>query len=428
MNYKTKKRIICLAAVLSYALGMLFSPAIADESASFDALLSQRENYSKPQQQPYVSSDLLHTHKKAEISDFTDVNPDDWFYSYLDYLVSNELIKGKTPSAFEPQSTFSYAECSTVITRYLGLENVAKQRKAELYAMGAECAEIWYSGYFQVMYELGILSDYDLFEADGSYITYIDTELSESPVSRYRFAESISASFELDGALRARNVPSEIGGRGHEFILGTFYNEDILYEYEYCISDFEDIPKSSRTAILKAYYNGIFNGDVSGCFYPNADLTRAEMAKVLATVTDLSMRTRLIDEGYAPDVSSDMLFNHSLYEGMLTFEAATEILENEAEYLDCDGGEIEYSRSFDIPLGYAIDVYIYEDNGGGLYEMTYECSLRDGNPLGFEYQSDNARILMVLRNTVQGLRTEGVLDIKIQDGEISEVSSTERPM
>ena len=122
MNYTTKKRILCLIMVFAYCFGAVILPTNADsykndfsdESASFTDLLSQRDSQSTTGLQIQTVSALPGA---SHISEFTDVTQFDWYYSHLDLLVNNGIIKGKTPTTFEPDSTFSYAECSTVITR-----------------------------------------------------------------------------------------------------------------------------------------------------------------------------------------------------------------------------------------------------------------------------------------------------------------------
>ena len=61
----------------------------------------------------------------SSVTDFLDVKKSDWFYSYLERLVNDGVINGKSKTEFNPTGDFSFAECSTVITRYLGLEKYA---------------------------------------------------------------------------------------------------------------------------------------------------------------------------------------------------------------------------------------------------------------------------------------------------------------
>ena len=65
-----------------------------------------------------------------------------------------------------------------------------------------------------------------------------------------------------------------------------------MEKYAAEIADYWYIPEEARWDVLKAYYNGIFNGDEMGNFNPGSALTRAEMSKVVAVISDPSMRKR----------------------------------------------------------------------------------------------------------------------------------------
>lgn len=418
MFLKKGKRIITVFLVLCYCLGQMIFPISAEDSqntGNLDELLTQRadNNTSVPAAEERV----------VTTQDFTDINSNDWFYPYLEYLVSRKMINGKTPETFEPQSEFSFGECSAVVVRYLGLEDEAKKRQKRISAESPELSTAWYAGYFEVLNELGIFCDYGLFTTDNGKIVSVDTKKAKSPILRYMFAETISKSFELDSSLKAKNVYSEVGGSGREFIVGGRYNEDVLLKYESLISDYSLIPKDARRDVLKAYYNGIFNGDVSGNFYPENKLTRAEMAKVLATISDYSLRTRLIEDGYGQKVTEDMLHTDPAGVKTLDYDVWRTFLEKEAEKLRYTEGYVEYSSDSYAPEGYAIDVYLYE-NIDGKYELKMESTLRDENV--FTYWAQNVRILFVMRNVMENSRPEGVLDVRIENGKLVSMLPTVR--
>lgn len=418
---KLKKTFLCLIMVISCMLGTMFPGISADDSSGLDfsEILDERENEGSVPEPPTAAEEQ----RKVLISDFGDVKEDDWFYPYLEYLVGNEMIKGKTEDSFEPYSTFSYAECSTVIVRYLGLEREAEKRFEQIAERLPELKNQWYVGYFEVLANLGVFTGYGLFETKNGQIVSVDKSLANSPVERYRFAESISQSFELDGELKARNVYPEIGGSGREFIVGGGYNENVLDRYEGLISDFDDIPSESRRDVLKAYYNGIFNGDITGNFYPHNNLTRAEMAKVLATICDYSLRTRLIEDGYAENLNEDFIHTDAFGVKTLKYSSSTTVLLRETENLSIIGENVEYVSSNNAPFGYAIDVYLYE-NGN----LSAQCTLHDYNDGGFTYETDNAKVLFVLRNVAQKARVEGTLEVEIVDGEFLEAKPKLRTM
>lgn len=404
MLLKTGKRIAVAVLVMCYCLGQMIFPVGAN--GALDELLTERQE----------ASGLATAQEKiVKIEDFSDIKTEDWFYPYLEYLVSQKMINGKNENSFAPDNVFSYAECSAVIVRYLGLEQEAKKRMKDFAERYPEKRNYWYAGYFEVLATLGLFLDYALFEFDNGIITDIDREKANSPVVRYRFAESISKSFELDSDLKAKNVFSEMGGCGREFIMGGGYNNDILMQYESRISDYADIPEESRRDVLKAYYNGLFNGDISGNFYPHNNLTRAEMAKVLATVSDYSLRTRLVEEGYGQKVTEDMLHTDAFGVKTLDCDVWQELLSRESSNLSIDGGYITYRNTASAPEGYAIDVYLYERENDR-FVLKSECTLKDST--GFTYWSNDARVMFVMRNVKEGSRPEGVLDVRIENGNI----------
>lgn len=413
MIVKLKKKAVIILLVLCYCAGNLLFPIYADNAddlSGFDELLSQRDEMAGVDEERETPSET-----RVSIHNFTDVKQNDWFYTYLDYLVEKQLVNGKTSDSFEPYSTFSYAECSAVIVRYLGLEDEAKKRMKEISLRDASLSNQWYLGYFEVLANLGIFTDYDLFGFDGERIVSVDKEAANSPIVRYRFAECISKSFELESHLKAKNVYSEIGGSGREFIVGGGYKEEILWEYESFIADVEEIPEESLEYVLKAYYNGIFNGDISGNFYPHNNLLRCEMAKVLATISDYSLRTRLVNDGYGDAVTEDMLHTDAFGNKTLEFDVWNKLLSDEAKNLSVQNGSISYKSSNGAPSGYVFDVYLYEKSADG-YELA-ECStLHDYDDGTFTYEADNARVLFVVRNIQKNAAPEGVLDVFIENG------------
>lgn len=424
MKGSIKKKLICFAAILAYSAGALFTPTLADGTDSFlnlDVLLEQRQETAEKTEQ-------VTPPKQTAAEDFTDISENDWFYPYLEYLVSQNLIKGVTQTEFVPDGNFSYAECSTVITRYLGLEEEAARYKTKLEKDYGIKSTIWYSGYFQVMKSLGLFSGYGLFETDGEWICSIDTSLSNSPITRYRFAESISQSFELDSSLEARNIYAEIGGDGREFIAGGGYNESILSEYGNYIADLEEIPEESRTDVLKAYYNGIFMGDENALFHPQNNLTRAEMAKVLATICNFSLRDRLISDGYARALSEDDVFTDKSGAEYLSFDAWRKVLEEQALNVTSDGETVEFCDGYRAPMGYAIDTYLYGTGENGSYHKLCESTLDSYSDGEFSAQINCGKVIMVLRNLNENGRVDGALSISIQDGEILEAMPTIREM
>lgn len=411
--------------VLGYTAGCAvpFSVQGSDEytydkeiQSLIDERLSQDENAKENGGEGTLQNISENTLKKADISDFRDVNSDDWFYPYLSYLVSEGTVNGKTSDSFEPNGTFSYAECAAVIVRYLGLSDEAETRRKKIVSRMPETKNLWYVGYFELLGNLGLFENFGVFQMTGGLLTGVDKAKADSPVKRCEFAKSISQSFELSSDICAENVFSEVGGAGREFIVTGGYREDILEKYEDCISDYQDIPEDLRIYVLKAYYNGIFNGDELGKFNPNESVTRAEMAKVLATVCDFSQRRALLEDEYITRLDENMFHTDYADNKTVKYSVWRELLENESQNLSVLGDIVSYTSSLSAPIGYAFDVYLYEKDGE-TYKKCAECTLHDFSDGSFVYRTQkDVKVLFVLRNLSMGARSEGSFEVLIHDG------------
>lgn len=409
MYSRLKRQLFCVIAISSYIFGSVFVPSAAADTDDFSSLLEKRRT---------------EVQAITKASDFTDIASSDWFYPYIDVLTINGIIKGTTPTTFSPQSTFSLAECCTVISRYLGFDDLAADRRKAMVEKKISGSDKWYVGYLQVMYEAGIISQADVGLVDANGYLVIDSSKAERPIKRYEFADMISRSFELSSNLRAKNAYSEAGGLGHEYISGGVYDIDAAYEYSSVINDFEEIPEASRLNVLKAYYNGIFLGDTNGFFHPNDNLTRAEMAKVIAVITNYSMRKRL--ENYAVDsyvTDDNMFFTDAVGHRTLKKINADEILSLESNGITISGGDVTYSYCYKAPTGYAIDVYAYATGLDGKNRLTGSCTLANSKASErtglFSWVGQNGKVLMVLRSLENDGNVEGELEITISGGGIS---------
>lgn len=395
---KYKKRIISLFWVLCYVLGSMLSPSAVSENNKETVSVFQGA---------------------SSVSDFLDVKKDDWYYQYLEVLVSNKIINGKSKTIFDPDGSFSFAECSAVITRYLGLENEADLRKAELEKSIGKTPE-WFCGYMQIMYELNIFDESSgLFTLSDSLVN-VNNENCSRPMKRHELACAISKSFELDGKnLRSKNLCPEISGLGHDFIVGGRYDNSYLNKYSDLINDFDTVPETSRQYVLKAYYNGIFNGDLLGNFKPNDNIKRCEIAKILAVIRDFGLRKFLIDD-YCPSASEDKLFTDGAGRKTLQYQYAGEILQSCVSRFDFNGKILSYIQPSTVPCGYAVDIYIYSLEDTKLCKLQTQYTLSDVEVYndGFSYEvseGETLRAVLVLRNLMSEASVEFSLSATIND-------------
>lgn len=355
-------------------------------------------------------------------ADFTDVPENSWYYGYVDALVKSGIVVGTSAQTFSPGDVFTAAEAAAVITRYLGLENYAALRWEELAEKQTPGSGAWYAGYLQTMADVGVIKDgeYGIAFSDG-WVSVTDSAACTRPLLRYEFACLITRSFEIrtDGTM-SRHIPPEISPDGSSFITGGRYDgTEALYAGE--IADYDAIPEAYREDVLKAYYNGIFNGDENGCFLPENPLTRAEMAKVVAVITHSSLRQRneyrelfalygevkehLITDGWN-EQTLDRSFAYSLlYQSAKQLAVASSGSFNSIAYTPTPA-----------PAGYLMEVRVYVLENG-VYQPVGQRLPRETEPI----TADGAqlRILFVLRNS-DSAKVEGVLQTDIApNGEVT---------
>ncbi len=421
-NKNYKKRLKCAFLIFCYVLGCVISPLAASSESGLDDLMSIRDNEQGGMSGASSDTQGSTTIEGAEsVSDFLDVNRSDWFYVYLDSLVSEGIIKGKSKTEFDPDGSFSFAECSAVIARYLGLDAYAAKLSDLLKSDGVEGSSLWYCGYFQLMHDLGIFDESSgIYKISDGYVIP-NADKASSPMKRHEFASAVAKSFELDGSIPTKNVYSEVSGKGHDFIMGGHYNSTYLNKYTMYIGDYDLIPDASKEYVLKTYYNGIFNGDTDGYFNPTDNIMRCEMAKVLATIRDFSLRRCLITD-YCPKPSEDKLFTDALGNTTLNYKYSLETLQRCADGFDATGDSITYTPSAVLPYGYAVDVYMYRIDGD-ICKPVYNYTLADGDAYGegFTYDKEVGkayRAVMALRNLDDNAKTEFTLDVVFTDDSI----------
>lgn len=350
-------------------------------------------------------SDVPSVYSNQAVSEafFTDISADSWYYPYVSYLAERGVVKGMTETEFVPTGTFTVAESAAIITRYLGLETEAADRGFALTVLSVTGHEKWYAGYIQLMHEAGIIdvTKYGCSLA-GRHISIDTPSLLEAPVKRSEFAAFITRSFDLSGTPFAENA-------AHDFIYGGSYDQSALDGYIPLIHDYDAIPADERDAVLKAYYNGIFNGDDNGNFNPHGNLTRAEMAKVTAVILDSSLRTRLEPSTdvpvFAPQTPLLDAESYLIRHGVRYLKPAVSdaILERECAgvsiaYRD-NAPYVTYTPQGAVPNGYRLVLYHYQKNTAGYDVCLAEHDARQSYEHLF---SAGDRLILVLTDTSNG--------------------------
>ena len=387
-----KKRIY----VLSITAGLLFG-ALSDIYA-----LGDTPSVSAAADNNITDAQSLQTEENK--MSFADVSQDSWYYPYVEYLVEHSVVKGMTETQFAPEGTFTVTEAAAIITRYLGLEKQASDRKYAMEILSVQGSEKWYSGYLQVMYEAGII-DVEKYGCtiQGRHISIDDPSLLEAPVKRYEFAAFVTRSFELQ--------ETEIGERedgsyiGSEFIWNGGYDESMLEEYIPFINDYAQIPSEYNYYVLKAYYNGLFIGDDNGNFNPYNNLTRAEMAKVTAAVMDFSLRLHIdltqqkpsydLPEDSFLQVGESKYLKNSVSDSILSKESSgvKTFYMNNMPY-------VAYTQQETLPSGLKIEIYHFTRDKSG-----FDINIASGIYSDGAYQNvftAGDRLLLVLVDSYTG--------------------------
>ena len=361
---------------------------------------------------------------KEEISakKFSDIDENMWYFPYVDMLVKDGVINGVSETEYAPSGTFTFAECSAVITRYLGLEDYAACAKEELTKAAANGAAEWYSGYVQTLYDTGIIKEGEFsVTSSNGYVMINDKNVFVTPVERHTFAVLITRSFDIDTTkVRAKNLYTEVCDNGNNFIVGGRYDDSVSM-YANGIADYELIPEKSRQDVLKAYYNGIFNGDEYGNFNPSNLLTRAEMSKVIAVVTNSDLRTReelrILPEKAV--VCEDKFAKDGWGENVLDRNYSYELLLDAASSISCDvktqGIDVGYIPP-KAPQGYFYDVRFYTKSGN-TYKESKKAPLSQDEAVIIP-NLNQPRVMMFLRNS-DTAEIQGALRVDISaDGNI----------
>ena len=313
------------------------------------------------------------------INNFRDVAPESWYYPYVKRLYEDGLINGVSESSFAPEQAVKTSEVAAMITRYLGLENTARRRRESLAGDNIQGHELWYSGYVQVLRELNII--------DAAYLEQFRLSVNsrgqvlisgeaagliDAPVKRMDMVKMIAGSFELSRSniLKAGGLlPSELSG--NEFITGGGYDRELLDWIAFNrIADYEDIPRGYRTQFLKLVYNGIISGNQHRQVLPHNYLTRAELARIIASVIYFDLRDADLRELPEACVITPGDFEVSSVDGsrFLKSEKAARILREQAKNISgavlADGRiNISIEQRNIIPAGFIDEIYIYVFDG-----------------------------------------------------------------
>lgn len=191
---------------------------------------------------------------------FTDVSEGDWFNEYVLKAYRANLIGGYGDATFKPYRPVTKIEVIVSLAKLAGLENdrtnLDTYRQKYNSVMDSARIPVWAKDYVAYALEKGIVDEEEL-------ITFVKSDGSASNAKRYEVAVYFARTLGLQDEAKA---------------LG-----EVILPFK----DNELISKWTRGYIKVLADRNIISGDNEGKFNPNDEITRAAIAKMLATSLDL---------------------------------------------------------------------------------------------------------------------------------------------
>ena len=177
---------------------------------------------------------------------FVDVNNNDWFYNYVRYVFTNNLMQGVSPTEFVPNAPTTRAMFVTVLHRLAGSSTANGESQFVDVASGT-----WYNEAVAWAAANGIVLG----------------------VSETEFAPHLEITREQMAAMVYRGL--------HIFAPNSFATQ-----MHFIFEDADEISPFANNAIQTLANMGIMQGNSDGTFNPQGLATRAEVAAVLQRISN----------------------------------------------------------------------------------------------------------------------------------------------
>ncbi|MDO7908200.1 bifunctional 2',3'-cyclic-nucleotide 2'-phosphodiesterase/3'-nucleotidase [Paenibacillus sp. JX-17] len=174
---------------------------------------------------------------------FKDVPEDHWAFSYISDLAAKKLVSGKTADAFAPNANVTRAEFASLLVNALELKAKGKAPFKDV------AASSWYSSAVAAAYENGLISG----------------------VTKNSFAPNQPVTREQMAVIAKHALDVKAG----ETIKASSTNS---------FADASKISAWAQSDLNVAVDRGVIGGRGANLFVPKATATRAEAAKVVATL------------------------------------------------------------------------------------------------------------------------------------------------
>nr|WP_297274963.1 S-layer homology domain-containing protein [uncultured Agathobaculum sp.] len=196
----------------------------------------------------------------ANVADFSDVRPSDWYHAAVTYVSENELMNGTSGTTFGPNDTTSRGMIVTILYRLAGSPDMPEGN------WGYPYADVDASAYYSTPV---------YWARENDLVTgYSDTQFGPNdPITReqmaailYRYADYLG----LD--------------------TDTGFMQDKYYDF----GDYQTVSRYATNAMSWCVNHGVINGS-NGKLNPQGTATRAEVAQILMNAESVLTETEPIE-------------------------------------------------------------------------------------------------------------------------------------
>ena len=182
----------------------------------------------------------------ANVTDFSDVRPSDWYHDAVNYVCENGLMNGTSDTAFSPNATTSRSMIVTILYRLAGSPDLPESN------WGYPYADVDASVYYSTPVYWARMNDLVTGYSDTQFGPDDAITREQMAAILYRYAENLELDTDTD------------------FIPDKYYD----------FPDYKTVSRYAANAMSWCVNKGIINGS-NGKLNPQGTATRAEVATML---------------------------------------------------------------------------------------------------------------------------------------------------
>lgn len=197
----------------------------------------------------------------ANVTDFSDVRPADWYHDAVSYVCENGLMNGTSNTTFSPNATTSRGMIVTILYRLAGSPDLPESN------WGYPYADVDAAAYYSTPVYWARMNDLVTGYSDTQFGPDDAITREQMAAILYRYAEDLELDTDTD------------------FIPDKYYD----------FPDYKTVSRYAANAMSWCVNNGIINGS-NGKLNPQGTATRAEVATMLMNAESI-----LNESGTKPD-------------------------------------------------------------------------------------------------------------------------------